>query len=123
MKDEPKNAGWLAYGAAGTPGMPVLAGRAAFQAERDALHPPALWHDHAADRLKGILKDAARLAGAEVYVAGRRANTFPSRAPDSITARPCPSTRIVLRRPRSSTTPSLVDERPVKQCPPPRGTT
>ncbi len=28
------------------------------------------WHDHAADRLKDILKDAARLAGAEVYVAG-----------------------------------------------------
>jgi Uma2 family endonuclease len=28
------------------------------------------WHDHAADRLKDILKDAARLARAEVYVAG-----------------------------------------------------
>jgi len=28
------------------------------------------WHDHAAERLKDILKDAARLAGAEVYVAG-----------------------------------------------------
>jgi Uma2 family endonuclease len=31
---------------------------------------PSPWHDHAADRLKAILKDAARLAGAEVYVAG-----------------------------------------------------
>ncbi|MGH3258354.1 MAG: hypothetical protein ACRDOU_23675 [Streptosporangiaceae bacterium] len=31
---------------------------------------PSPWHDHAADRLKDILKDAARLAGAEVYVAG-----------------------------------------------------
>jgi len=30
---------------------------------------PSPWHDHAADRLKEILKDAARLAGAEVYVA------------------------------------------------------
>jgi hypothetical protein len=28
------------------------------------------WHDPAADRLKDILKNAARLAGAEVYVAG-----------------------------------------------------
>lgn len=31
---------------------------------------PSPWHDHAADRLKDILRDAARLAGAEVYVAG-----------------------------------------------------
>jgi Uma2 family endonuclease len=31
---------------------------------------PSPWHDHAADRLKDILKDAARLAGAGVYVAG-----------------------------------------------------
>jgi hypothetical protein len=30
---------------------------------------PSPWHDHAADRLKDIFKDAARLAGAEVYVA------------------------------------------------------
>jgi Uma2 family endonuclease len=32
--------------------------------------PPSPWHDHAASRLKDIFKDAARLAGAEVYVAG-----------------------------------------------------
>jgi Uma2 family endonuclease len=31
---------------------------------------PSPWHDHAADRLKDIIKDAARLAGADVYVAG-----------------------------------------------------
>ena len=31
---------------------------------------PSPWHDHAADRLKGTLKDAAGLAGAEVHVAG-----------------------------------------------------
>lgn len=31
---------------------------------------PSPWHDHAADRLKSILQDAARRAGAEVYVAG-----------------------------------------------------
>jgi Uma2 family endonuclease len=31
---------------------------------------PSPWHDHAADRLKDILKDAARQAGADVYVAG-----------------------------------------------------
>jgi Uma2 family endonuclease len=31
---------------------------------------PSPWHDHAADRLKDILKQAARRAGAEVYVAG-----------------------------------------------------
>ncbi len=31
---------------------------------------PSPWHDHAADRLKDILKNAARLAGAPVYVAG-----------------------------------------------------
>jgi Uma2 family endonuclease len=31
---------------------------------------PSPGHDHAADRLKDILKDVARLAGAEVYVAG-----------------------------------------------------
>jgi Uma2 family endonuclease len=31
---------------------------------------PSPWHDHAAERLKDILRDAARLAGAEVYVAG-----------------------------------------------------
>ena len=31
---------------------------------------PSPWHDHAADRLKDILKDAARLSGAEVYIAG-----------------------------------------------------
>ncbi len=31
---------------------------------------PSPWHDHAADRLEDILKDAARAAGAEVYVAG-----------------------------------------------------
>ena len=31
---------------------------------------PSPWRDHAADRLKDIFKDAARLAGAEVYVAG-----------------------------------------------------
>lgn len=31
---------------------------------------PSPRHDHAAERLKDILKDAARLAGAEVYVAG-----------------------------------------------------
>ena len=28
------------------------------------------WHDHAAERLKDILKNAARLSGAEVYIAG-----------------------------------------------------
>jgi Uma2 family endonuclease len=33
---------------------------------------PSPWHDHAAERLKGILQDAARRAGAEVYVAGGR---------------------------------------------------
>jgi hypothetical protein len=27
------------------------------------------WHDHAADRLKDILKDAGKLAGAQVYIA------------------------------------------------------
>jgi Uma2 family endonuclease len=32
--------------------------------------PSSPWHDHAADQLKDILKDAARLAGADVYVAG-----------------------------------------------------
>jgi hypothetical protein len=37
MKDEPKNAEWPASGAAGTPGMPVVAGRATFQAELDDL--------------------------------------------------------------------------------------
>jgi Uma2 family endonuclease len=31
---------------------------------------PSPWHDHAADRLKEILREAARLAGAEVYIAG-----------------------------------------------------
>lgn len=31
---------------------------------------PSPWHDHAAERLKDILKDAARRAGAEMYVAG-----------------------------------------------------
>lgn len=31
---------------------------------------PSPWHDHAADRLKDILKGAARIAGAAVYVAG-----------------------------------------------------
>ena len=31
---------------------------------------PSPWHDHAADRLKDILKDAGRLAGAPVYIAG-----------------------------------------------------
>ncbi len=31
---------------------------------------PSPWHDHAADRLKEMLKDAARQAGADVYVAG-----------------------------------------------------
>jgi Uma2 family endonuclease len=31
---------------------------------------PSPWHDHAAERLKGILKDAARLADAQVYIAG-----------------------------------------------------
>lgn len=31
---------------------------------------PSPWHDHAADRLKDILKNAARIAGAQVYVAG-----------------------------------------------------
>jgi Uma2 family endonuclease len=31
---------------------------------------PSPWHDHAADRLKDILKNAARMAGAAVYVAG-----------------------------------------------------
>jgi hypothetical protein len=28
------------------------------------------WHDHAADRLKDILKDVGRLAGPQVYIAG-----------------------------------------------------
>lgn len=31
---------------------------------------PSPWHDHAADRLKDILRDAATRAGTEVYVAG-----------------------------------------------------
>ena len=31
---------------------------------------PSPWHDHAADRLKDLLKEAARATGAEVYVAG-----------------------------------------------------
>jgi Uma2 family endonuclease len=30
---------------------------------------PSPWHDHGADRLKEILKDAARQAGVDVYVA------------------------------------------------------
>lgn len=45
-----------------------------------------------------------------------------SRAPAPITARPSPSMLIVSRRLRSSTTPSLGEERPARQCPPPRGT-
>jgi len=36
MKDEPENAEWPAS-AVGPPGMPVVAGRATFQAELDAL--------------------------------------------------------------------------------------
>ncbi|TQM70708.1 putative restriction endonuclease [Actinomadura hallensis] len=32
--------------------------------------PDDLWHDHAADQLKKILKDAARQADADVHVAG-----------------------------------------------------
>jgi len=31
---------------------------------------PSPWHDHAADQLKDLLKDAARAAEADVYVAG-----------------------------------------------------
>jgi hypothetical protein len=31
---------------------------------------PSPWHDHAADRLNDILKNAARLAGAQACVAG-----------------------------------------------------
>lgn len=31
---------------------------------------PSPWHDHGAERLKQILKDAAALVGADVYVAG-----------------------------------------------------
>ena len=31
---------------------------------------PSPWHDHSADRLKDLLKDAAETVGAEVYVAG-----------------------------------------------------
>jgi hypothetical protein len=31
---------------------------------------PSPWHDHAADRLKDVLRDAAKRAGADVYVAG-----------------------------------------------------
>lgn len=31
---------------------------------------PSPWHDHAADRLKEILRNSARRAGADVYVAG-----------------------------------------------------
>ena len=33
--------------------------------------PGDLWHDHAAERLTEILRDAARTAGADVHVAGR----------------------------------------------------
>ncbi|XRQ04171.1 Uma2 family endonuclease [Actinomadura welshii] len=32
--------------------------------------PGDLWHDHAAEQLKGVLKDAARQADADVHVAG-----------------------------------------------------
>ncbi|MFC4050723.1 Uma2 family endonuclease [Actinomadura syzygii] len=32
--------------------------------------PGDLWHDHAAEQLRGILKDAARQAGADVHIAG-----------------------------------------------------
>ncbi|MBO0832747.1 MAG: Uma2 family endonuclease [Actinobacteria bacterium] len=31
---------------------------------------PSPWHDHASDRLKDVLRNAAKSAGAEVYVAG-----------------------------------------------------
>lgn len=31
---------------------------------------PSPWHDHAADRLRDILRHGVRLAGAEIYVAG-----------------------------------------------------
>jgi Uma2 family endonuclease len=31
---------------------------------------PSPWHDHAADRLKDLLKDAAKHADAEMYIAG-----------------------------------------------------
>ena len=37
MKSERENVGWPAAGGTGTPGMPVLADRAVFQAELDAL--------------------------------------------------------------------------------------
>ena len=31
---------------------------------------PSPWHYHAADRLKDVLRDAARQAGADLYIAG-----------------------------------------------------
>jgi predicted dithiol-disulfide oxidoreductase (DUF899 family) len=63
MKDEPKKAEWLASGAAGTPGMPVLAGRAAFQTELDALRLREKAHTREGDAIAAARR---RLPMAEV---------------------------------------------------------
>ena len=39
--------------------------------------PGDVWHDHAAERLKAILKDAARQADADVHVAGAPQDVTP----------------------------------------------
>ena len=92
MKAEPKNAEWLASGAAGTPGMPVLAGRAAFQAELDALRLREKAHPRRGCDRGGPLTAADGGGGP------RRAAQFPgqlgSTSSDSHSKCRCPAGRI-----------------------------
>ena len=71
MKGEPENAEWLASGAPGTPGMPVLAGRATFQAELGALRLREKAHTSEGDAI------AAAPTAADGGGEPRRAARFP----------------------------------------------
>ena len=51
MKDEPEKVGWPTAGGTGTPGMPVVADRAIFQAELDALRVREKAHTREGDAI------------------------------------------------------------------------
>jgi predicted dithiol-disulfide oxidoreductase (DUF899 family) len=63
MKDEPENVGWPAAGATGTPGVPVVAGRATWQAGLDALRVREKAHTREGDAIAAARR---RLPMAEV---------------------------------------------------------
>jgi hypothetical protein len=86
MKSELENAGWPAADATGAPGMPVLADRATFQAELDALRVREKAHTREGDAIAADAPTTSAPPGAERIRSS--SSTFLHGDPAGTTSRP-----------------------------------